>query len=171
VGKELESELDDAIRFGFLVHDVSRLRRVALDRVLKPIGLTRSQWWVLTFLSRRDGMTQTALACDLDLTKVAVGGLLDRMEAAGLVQRRPDQQDARIRRVFLTRAGHRLVGQIRTQIEVFEREAVGVSSDEDLAVTIRALRRMKEVLLSRIGDDSEHGGRDHFGLNGEDPLS
>src|SRR6516165_12163213 len=97
-------DLNDAIRFGFLVHDVSRLRRVALDRELKPLGVTRSQWWVLTFLSRRDGMTQTALALDLDLTKVAIGGLLDRMEGAGFIERRADRNDGRARRVYLTRA-------------------------------------------------------------------
>ena len=53
-------DLDREIRFGFLVHDVSRLRRIVVDRALKPLGITRSQWWVLSFLSRRDGMTQTA---------------------------------------------------------------------------------------------------------------
>ena len=75
-------DLNTSLRFGFLIHDVSRLRRVVVDRALKPLGITRSQWWVLAFLSRRDGMTQTALAADLDLTKVAIGGLLDRMEEA-----------------------------------------------------------------------------------------
>jgi DNA-binding MarR family transcriptional regulator len=152
-------ELNDAIRFGFLVHDVSRLRRVALDRELKPLGVTRSQWWVLTFLSRRDGMTQTALALDLDLTKVAVGGLIERMEAAGLVERRPDHSDARIRRVYLTGAGNRLVGQIRKQVERFEQEALGPNTPEELAVTSATLRRMKEALVRIIGDEGDAAGR------------
>ena len=102
-------DLNTSLRFGFLIHDVSRLRRVVVDRALKPLGITRSQWWVLAFLSRRDGMTQTALAADLDLTKVAIGGLLDRMEAAGFVERRADQTDGRARRVYLTRAGAKMV--------------------------------------------------------------
>ena len=89
---DLARDLNTSLRFGFLIHDVSRLRRVVVDRALKPLGITRSQWWVLAFLSRRDGMTQTALASDLDLTKVAVGGLLDRMEAAGFVERRADHK-------------------------------------------------------------------------------
>jgi DNA-binding MarR family transcriptional regulator len=146
---------DDAIRFGFLVHDVSRLRRVAVDRELKPLGITRSQWLILVFLSRRDGMTQTALAADLDLTKVAVGGLLERMEAADLVQRRLDDGDARIRRVFLTRAGTRLVREIRRQVDDIELEILGPNSDEDLHTTVRTLHRMKELLLQKIGDGQE----------------
>src|SRR5438067_11869208 len=58
-------DLDWKLRLGFLVHDVSRLRRKAIDRVLKPLGVTRSQWWVLAFLSRRDGMPQVNLAAEL----------------------------------------------------------------------------------------------------------
>lgn len=143
---------DDAIRFGFLVHDVSRLRRVVVDRALKPLGITRSQWWVLAFLSRRDGMTQTALAADLDLTKVAVGGLLERMDAAGLIQRRVDEADGRIRRVYLTREGNRLVRDIRCQVEQIEKEILGRNSEEELQVTVRALHRMKEILLKKIED-------------------
>src|SRR5690349_4155251 len=151
----MSTDLNHAIRFGFLVHDVSRLRRVALDRVLKPLGVTRSQWWVLAFLSRRDGMTQTALAADLDLTKVAIGGLLDRMEAAGLVQRRFDENDARIRRVYLTRAGIRLVRDIRKQVERVEVEILGPNTEEEIQVTVRTLHRMKMVLLQKIGEIEE----------------
>ncbi len=151
-------ELNDAIRFGFLVHDVSRLRRIALDRVLKPLGVTRSQWWVLTFLSRRDGMTQSALAADLDLTKVAVGGLLERMEAVGFVQRRAETFDARIRRVYLARGGLRLIGQIRKQVETFEKEALGPNTEEELATTYQALRRMKATLL-RVAAEVEEESR------------
>ena len=92
----MAKDLNTNLRFGFLIHDVSRLRRIVVDRSLKPLGITRSQWWVLAFLSRRDGMTQTAMAADLDLTKVAIGGLIDRMETAGFVERRPDATDGRI---------------------------------------------------------------------------
>jgi DNA-binding MarR family transcriptional regulator len=152
---EMARDLNDSIRFGFLVHDVSRLRRVVIDRALKPLGITRSQWWVLAFLSRRDGMTQTALAQDLDLTKVAIGGLLQRMEAGGIVVRRADESDARIRRVYLTRDGARLVGKIRRQVEDVEKAILGPATDEELVTTVSALRRMKETLLRMIGDEGE----------------
>ena len=44
--------IDWELRLGFLIHDVSRLRRSAFDRCLKPLNVTRSQWWVLAYLSR-----------------------------------------------------------------------------------------------------------------------
>ena len=76
-------DLNWELRLGFLVHDVSRLRRRVVDRALKPLGVTRSQWWVLAFLSRSDGMSQVALADELDLGKVALGQLIDRLEKTG----------------------------------------------------------------------------------------
>jgi DNA-binding MarR family transcriptional regulator len=152
---EMTISSDDAIRFGFLVADVARMRRVVVDRELKPLGITQSQWLVLVFLSRRDGMTQTALAADLELTKVAVGGLLDRMETAGLVQRRFDDQDARIRRVFLTRAGTRLVRDIRSRVDQIELEILGPNELEDILTTVRTLQKMKGLLLQKIGELDE----------------
>jgi DNA-binding MarR family transcriptional regulator len=135
-GVKFRQSLNTSLRFGFLIHDVSRLRRVVVDRALKPLGITRSQWWVLAFLSRRDGMTQTALAADLDLTKVAIGGLLDRMETAGFVERRADQSDGRARRVYLTRAGANMVNAIRASVETVELEILNRIPEEALAQAV-----------------------------------
>ena len=148
-------DLNWELRLGFLVHDVSRLRRSTVDRALKPLGVTRSQWWVLAFLSRRDGMTQTALAADLDLTKVAIGGLLDRMEAAGFVERRADQSDGRARRVYLTRAGAKMVAAIRESVEAVELEILERIPEEALAQTADTLRMLKDTLLEMVGGDAE----------------
>ena len=148
-------DLNTSLRFGFLIHDVSRLRRVVVDRALKPLGITRSQWWVLAFLSRRDGMTQTALAADLDLTKVAIGGLLDRMEAAGFVERRADQSDGRARRVYLTRAGAKMVAPIRESVEAVELEILERIPEEALAQAAETLRTLKDTLLEMVGGEAE----------------
>lgn len=149
----MPKDLNSNLRFGFLVHDVSRLRRIVVDRALKPLGITRSQWWVLAFLSRRDGMTQTALAADLDLTKVAIGGLIDRMETAGFVVRRADEADARARRVYLTRAGMKMVGTIREHVDQVETEILAGIRDADLNQAATVLRTMKATLLSMIGNE------------------
>lgn len=152
-----QKELGVYLRFGYLIHDVSRLRRIVVDRALKPLGITRSQWWVLAFLSRRDGMTQTALAADLDLTKVAIGGLIDRMEAAGFVERRADHRDARARRVFLTAAGQKLVAKIREAVEVVETDILAAVDEEELDAAAKTLVKVKSRLLELLGGDLEVG--------------
>jgi DNA-binding MarR family transcriptional regulator len=131
-----------------------------VDRALKPQGITRSQWWVLAFLSRRDGMKQTALADDLDLTRVAIGGLLDRMEAGGFVERRADASDGRARRVFLTRAGAKLVSAIRKSVEKVELEILAKISEEDLNHAAATLVALKESLLEKIGSDDRDAEED-----------
>lgn len=150
-------DLNWELRLGFLVHDVSRLRRSLIDRFLKPLNVTRSQWWVLAFLSRRDGMPQVALAEELDLGKVALGGLIDRLEANGTVERRPDPVDRRVKRVFLTKAGAKLIKEIRASSAEAEDLILAGIDDDDLQAMVRALRGMKANLLKGLGADRAEG--------------
>jgi DNA-binding MarR family transcriptional regulator len=128
---------------------------VVVDRALKPHGITRTQWWLMAFLSRRDGMTQTALAADLDLTKVAIGGLLDRMEGSGFVERRADQRDGRIKRVYLTPAGAKYVSKIRSHVQDVEQLIMANVSDEALQLTAETLHTIKRNLLEMAGSDDD----------------
>ena len=141
-------DLNGELELGFLLHDVSRLRSSVLDRALKPLGVTRSQWWVLAFLSRADGLSQVALAEELDLGKVALGALVDRLGRAGLVSRKFDRMDRRIKRVHLTKAGRSLVAEVRGSVTRTENRIVDSVGDADLAATARALRGMKANLLA-----------------------
>jgi DNA-binding MarR family transcriptional regulator len=150
----MTKDLNTSLRFGFLIHDVSRLRRVVIDRALKPEGITRSQWWVLAFLSRRDGMKQTGLAADLDLTRVAIGGLLDRLEASGYIERRADAQDGRARRVFLTKSGAKLVNTIRENVERVELQILEQIPEPALNQAAATLLELKSTLLKIIGADA-----------------
>ena len=151
-------DLNWELRLGFLVHDVSRLRRRVVDKALKPLGVTRSQWWVLAFLSRSDGMSQVALADELDLGKVALGQLIDRLEKTGFVSRRADEEDRRVKRVFLTRLGQSLIARLRESVSATEKEILEKIDEADLRATGRALRGMKENLLAMIveGEDSDN---------------
>jgi DNA-binding MarR family transcriptional regulator len=163
-GKPVQKDLNSSLRFGFLIHDVSRLRRIVVDRALKPLGITRSQWWVLAFLSRRDGMTQTALAADLDLTKVAIGGLLDRMEASGLVERRADPNDGRARRVYLTKAGAKLISTIRETVEQVELGILTQIPEKDLDHAAETLLALKNTLLEMVDADEADDDRAEINL-------
>jgi DNA-binding MarR family transcriptional regulator len=136
-------------RLGFLMHDVSRLRRSVFDEFVKPLGVTRSQWWVLAHLSRHDGVNQTDLASMLDIGKAALGGLVDRLEAAGLIERRADAHDRRAKRIHLSPAGHRLVRAMRGRShEMSERILAGLSTQDrlDLAVLLARVKLNLQAL-------------------------
>ena len=141
---------DWELRLGFLIHDVSRLRRSAFDRVLKPLNVTRSQWWVLAYLSREDGMTQSQLAEELDLGKVAVGGLIDRLEKSGLVRREADATDRRVNRVFLEAKSKQLVARMRKVSHKLNEQILSGLPDERLEHTATTLDAMKRNLLGYL---------------------
>lgn len=148
--KKIAAELHEANHIGFLLSDVSRLSRVLLERTLKPLPITSSQWWILLFLTHRGGMTQTELAAGLDRTKVAIGTLLERMERLGLVERRADKNDARMRRVYLTPVGERLRDSAERHLAPTTIEILHLNTPEELMVLERALEHMKETLLLMI---------------------
>jgi MarR family transcriptional regulator for hemolysin len=136
-------------RLGFLIHDVSRLRRTVLDKALRPLGITRSQWWVLGNLSRHNGsgMRQIELSKVMDIGKVTLGGLIDRLEASGYVERRPEPGDRRANRVVMTPKGISLLTQIQKVTKVVNaRIMTGISADDVLCAET-VLHKMKERLI------------------------
>lgn len=153
LGEYVPFDLDWEIRLNFLVHDVARLRRRVVDRALKPIGLTRAQWLLLVFLARSDGLSQVALADQMDIGKVAVGGLVERLEGAGLVERRPDPIDRRIKRLFITAAGKSTIAAIRKHVAGEETKILRSLDSADLETTVRTLRGMKSNLTEMLAND------------------
>jgi len=142
--------VDWELRLGFLIHDASRLRRSAFDRCLKPLKVTRSQWWVLAYLSREDGMTQTQLAEELDLGKVAIGGLIDRLEKSGMLRREADATDRRVNRVFLEPKSKQLIARMRKVSHELNQRILSGMSDKQLETTAGTLDAMKRNLLTYL---------------------
>ena len=140
-------------RLGFLMHDVSRLRRIVFDEFMKPLGVTRSQWWVLAYLSRNDGMIQSDLANVLDLGKAALGGLVDRLESSGFIERRADGADRRVKRVYLSSKGTQTVEEMRIRShEMSERVLDGLDHEKRLALA-EMLTTVKKNLLNIKHDE------------------
>ena len=92
-------------RFGFLVNDVGRLYSQQFDRLAREqIGLSQAQCRLVGVLAAHGGdepLSQTELAQRLGLSTMAVGGLCDRMAAAGWIRREPSPTDRRINRLQL----------------------------------------------------------------------
>lgn len=161
----LRSEKDNwDSRLGFLMHDVSRLRRAVFDDFMRPLGLTRSQWWVLAYLSRQDGMIQSDVANVLELGKAALGGLIDRLESSGFIERRSDDSDRRVKRVFLSAKGNRVVKDMLIQShQMSERILDGLSNDDRHALH-QMMLQVKANLLA-IKRERAAGGS---GMDAED---
>lgn len=134
---------------GFLIHDVSRIRKKVVDQAVAHHGVTRSQFWLLVNIARYggEGIAQTELARLMSVGKVSLGGLIDRMEANGILKRNPDPVDRRAKKVFMTQKGETLLGEIQAIAEELNKEIMmGISRDER-KVLEELLRKMKQNLL------------------------
>ena len=88
----------------FLINDVGRLLRTYGDREARRYGATRAQWVLLVSLERNEGMKQSELADMLDIQPITLTRLVDRLCENGLIERRPDPEDRRAKRLYLTSA-------------------------------------------------------------------
>ena len=157
-GKPVDAENWD-VRLGFLMHDVSRLRRVVFDDFMKPIGLTRSQWWILAHLSRHDGMIQSDLANLLEVGKASLGGLIDRLELSKFIERRAGGDDRRVKRIYLTAAGTKIVDQMRGPGHAMSERVLAGLDNASRHALVDMLSLIKRNLLGIKGTSQvEHDG-------------
>ena len=132
-----------------IMADVSRLARRSFDAQAREIGVTRPQWQVLVVLRRHEGVNQGGLAELLDVEPITVCRMVDRLQEADLVERRPDPADRRSWRLFLTAKAEDLLAQLRPLGLRFEAEALdGVSASERSAL-IAMLERIRQTLVAR----------------------
>ncbi|ASK87635.1 multiple antibiotic resistance protein MarR [Sphingorhabdus sp. SMR4y] len=139
---------------GFLVGDISRLIRRTFDERAKAIGITRPQWRVLTWLQRHEGINQSALADMLELDAMALCRMVDRLQAADMVERRADPADRRAWKLYLTSKGIALTEQLQPIGEELLQEALVDISPEDQDKMYHLLERFRTNLQSIDEDDS-----------------
>jgi DNA-binding MarR family transcriptional regulator len=142
---------------GLLLHDVARLTRKRFEHVarVRRLGLTRAQASVIIHLASNEGVNQVSLAQLMDLEPITLVRLLDRLQAAGLIERRPDPVDRRARNLYLTAAALPLLPRILAIGEIVRREAMVGFTQEDFDVFIELLAKMKLSLTERIAEQAE----------------
>ncbi len=132
---------------GFLLHDVSRLLRKRFEQRAKDIGLTRSQWQTLAYLSRCEGTKQAGLADQMEIEPITLARVVDKLCERGLVERRTDARDRRIKRLFLTDVSRSLLDEMRIIGEATRMDALQGVSDADRTRLFDILDTMKTNLL------------------------
>ena len=135
---------------GLLIHDVARLLRVLYDRQMASIGLTRSQWWLLTYLFFKDGINQSELAILMDIEKAPLSRLLDRMEMKGWVIRKNENKDRRIKNIYLSESVKPLISSMREKAANYRDESLSILTDNDLNKLKDILQILKKNLSSKI---------------------
>jgi DNA-binding MarR family transcriptional regulator len=133
---------------GFLISDLARLLRRSFDRRVQALGLTQAQWRAILNLSRAEGMTQSALAEALEVKPITLARLIDRMEAAGWVERRSHPLDRRAVQLYLTTKTAPLLAEIQARARSLIDEATAGLSAADQRALVATLQLIKRNLAT-----------------------
>jgi len=131
-----------------LLNDVARMLRTRFDQRARARGMTRAQWVILARLSAKPGLSQCEMASLLEVEPISVGRLIDRLEARGLVERRADSSDRRVRRLHLLPAAQPILDEISKARDVLGEELLDGVDASIRTRMIDALLRMKDNLTA-----------------------
>jgi DNA-binding MarR family transcriptional regulator len=128
------------------LHATLRLHKQLMTRTLAAHGTHPGQATCLRLLAVHDGITQRDLADALHLARPTVSKMLQAMEKAGVVERRPDETDQRLTCVKLTAAGRALERDLRAVAADYVNETIGTLPEGDR----RELARLLDDLAASI---------------------
>jgi DNA-binding MarR family transcriptional regulator len=135
--------------FAFCVAETAQILRRDFDRRAATLGVTRAQWRVLARLGREDGLRQVALADALDVEPITLCRMIDRLSEAGLVERRPDDEDRRAWRILLTPKALPIIEKLRTLADDFLADALEGVPEADQAKVTAILAQVRDNLARR----------------------
>ena len=128
-----------------LVRIYNRLSREHAN-VPEQYGLTVPQFDMLSQIATHPGLSQQALAGRMLVTKGNICGLADRLEIAGLIERRPDPNDRRSNQIYLTTQGQDVFRQAAPAVEGFLETQFAVLDDEELHMVMHLMSRVDRSL-------------------------
>ena len=132
---------------GFLMYEVTRLLRREISRRVQRLDLTNAQWMTLMRLGLNEGINQAALAELLEVQPISLGRTLDRLVEAKLIERRPNPDDRRAFRLFLTDRAQPVLDDIYTIASEVREQALAGMPAETRVVVIEALTSMRDNLM------------------------
>jgi MarR family transcriptional regulator, transcriptional regulator for hemolysin len=102
------------MNFLFTLAELQRLVRAYADKQAARYGITRAQWAVLAKVERSEGLKQSELAEQMEMQPITLTRLIDRLCDNGWIERRGDDTDRRVNRLYLRTDAHRLLAQLET---------------------------------------------------------
>lgn len=154
------------LQFGFLLAETARITRRIIDKRVRSIGMSRAQWVVLSRISRNEGLRQVDLAADLEMEPISIARHIDKLQDAGLVERRADPADRRAYRLHLLPGAMPVLEEVRAVAQSVLEPALAHLTPENLGTLTRSLEELRAALLA-----SENAGTENAGQNTTDSAA
>jgi len=138
------------LNFLFTLGELQRLMRAYADRQAARYGITRAQWAVLAKVERTEGLKQSELADQMEMKPITLTRLVDRLCDNGWIERRDDDTDRRVNRLYLRKAARPLLGKLsglRSELTATAMEGINPSDAHRL---LAQLELIKENVRSAI---------------------
>jgi MarR family transcriptional regulator, transcriptional regulator for hemolysin len=139
----------------FTLGEVQRLVRAYADKQAARYGITRAQWAVLAKVERAEGLKQTELAEQMEMQPITLTRLIDRLCDNGWIERRSDDSDRRVNRLYLRKAARPLLGKLgglRSELTATALQGIGPSDAQRL---LGQLETIKENVRNAIQSANE----------------
>src|SRR5882757_3125463 len=143
------------MNFLFTLGEVQRLVRAYADKQAARYGITRAQWAVLAKVERAEGLKQTELAEQMEMQPITLTRLIDRLCDNGWIERRSDESDRRVNRLYLRKAARPLLaklGGLRSELTATALEGI---SPADAHRLLGQLETIKENVRNAIQSANE----------------
>jgi MarR family transcriptional regulator for hemolysin len=127
----------------FTLGELARLVRAYADRQASRYGITRAQWAVLTKVERFEGMNQSELAEQMEMQPITLTRLVDRLCDNGWIERRSDETDRRVNRLYLRKAARPLLGKLsglRSELTATALEGINPSDAQRLLTQLETIK-------------------------------
>lgn len=131
---------------GFQFIQIMKKHRVLAEPAFQELGLYLGQEMALFVLWEEEGLTQTELGNRLGIDPSTVTKSVQRLQQAGIVERRQDEQDGRVWRVHLTESGRALQEPVQQIWDNLESQTIAGLSDVELALLKRLISQILENL-------------------------
>jgi MarR family transcriptional regulator for hemolysin len=138
------------MNFVFTLAELQRLLRAYADRQAARHGITRAQWAVLAKVERAEGMKQSQLAEEMEMQPITLTRLIDRLCDNGWIERRGDETDRRVNRLYLRKAARPLLGKLNAlRSEITATALQGINPSDALRL-LGQLEAVKENVRNAI---------------------
>jgi MarR family transcriptional regulator for hemolysin len=141
------------MNFLFALGEVQRLMRAYADKEASRYGITRAQWAVLAKVERIEGMKQTELAEQLEMQPITLTRLIDKLCDNGWIERRGDETDRRVNRLYLKKAARPLLGKLaglKSEITATALEGISPAEAERLVSQLESVKENVRNALQSI---------------------
>ncbi len=112
---------------------------------IKELGLTATQFDIIATLGNQPPMTCKELGEKTLILKGTMTGVLERLEAKGLIEKLANTEDGRSYRIGLTKPGERLFKKVFPEHLGYLEKAFEKLSQKDFEMAVASLRNIKEI--------------------------